>query len=513
MKIKEIVFEAKRIPRKKGQKANSKKHSDLYTDENPKGTIHGLGFKDEATARSSVAKIRKSGRSHAHKIQAAVAMEQRAKAAGKAGPASIYRKYINSMKKKTKAKNEAAGVGIVTKQNATKDVPVGGEYMNVKKLGLGKGKPKKIKESVIREAEARIQHAEDLVFFDGSRGAKRALGELKQLASGGENVTIKWDGSPAVIFGRNDNGEFIFTDKSGFSAKGYDGKAKSGDDVEKMFMARPGAQKNPEGYKALAGKMKSAYSTFESAVPTSFKGYFKGDLLYFNTPVEKNGQFIFKPNIVQYAVPTDSNLGKKIAQSDVGVVIHRLMDEEGRESTLKDFDIFQGSKLLVIPPITIEQAPQVDDTSVRRLEALVSKNAGLIDDFLNDQKLREMKLTDLPKILYAYLNSKVDSGLQDLGKGFMGWLQSSNVSAPKQAKIAEYVKANIRTFGAIWQTVEGIMNVKNNIIDQLDNQKGTVSATINGKPGGEGYVLQHPAGDIKLVNRSGFSAANRAVER
>ena len=38
---------------------------------------------------------------------------------------------------------EAAGVGIVTKQNATADVPVGGEYMNVKKLGLGKGKPKK----------------------------------------------------------------------------------------------------------------------------------------------------------------------------------------------------------------------------------------------------------------------------------------------------------------------------------------------------------------------------------
>ena len=100
------ISEGKRIPRKKGQKAKSKKHSDLYTDEDPKGTIHGLGFKDEATARSSVAKIRKSGRSHAHKIQAAVAMEQRARAAGKSGPAAIYRKYINSMKKKTKAKNK-----------------------------------------------------------------------------------------------------------------------------------------------------------------------------------------------------------------------------------------------------------------------------------------------------------------------------------------------------------------------------------------------------------------------
>lgn len=105
MKILEIT-EGKRIPRKKGQPAGSKKHSDLYTDENPKGTIHGLGFKDEASARASVSKIRRSGRSHAHKIQAAVAMEQRAKAAGKAAAAAVYRRYINRMKKRTKAMNK-----------------------------------------------------------------------------------------------------------------------------------------------------------------------------------------------------------------------------------------------------------------------------------------------------------------------------------------------------------------------------------------------------------------------
>jgi len=104
--VNEALSEGKRIPRKKGQKAKSKKHSDLYTDEDPKGTIQGLGFKDDATARASVTKIRKSSKTHAHKIQAAVAMEQRAKAAGKTGPAAIYRKYINSMKKKTKAKNK-----------------------------------------------------------------------------------------------------------------------------------------------------------------------------------------------------------------------------------------------------------------------------------------------------------------------------------------------------------------------------------------------------------------------
>ena len=97
-----------RIPRKKGQPANSKKHSDLYTDENPKGTIHGLGFKNVATAKASVSKIRNSSRSHAHKIQAAVAMEQRAREMGKTSEAAVYRKYINSMKKKTKKMNEAA---------------------------------------------------------------------------------------------------------------------------------------------------------------------------------------------------------------------------------------------------------------------------------------------------------------------------------------------------------------------------------------------------------------------
>ena len=93
-----------RIPRKKGQPAKSDKHSDLYTDEDPKDTIQGLGFKDVKTAEASVNKIKKSGRTHAHKIQAAVAMEQRAKAAGKTTAAGVYRKFINEMKEKTQEK-------------------------------------------------------------------------------------------------------------------------------------------------------------------------------------------------------------------------------------------------------------------------------------------------------------------------------------------------------------------------------------------------------------------------
>ena len=92
----------RRVPRKKGQPAKSKKHSDLYTDENPKGTIHGLKFATVRDAEASVRRIRASGKTHAHKTQAAIAMEQRARAAGKAAPAAVYRKFIEAQKRKTK---------------------------------------------------------------------------------------------------------------------------------------------------------------------------------------------------------------------------------------------------------------------------------------------------------------------------------------------------------------------------------------------------------------------------
>jgi len=95
---------APRIPRRKGQRANSKKHSDLYTDENPKGTIKKLKFATVKDARSSVARIRRSGKSHAHKTQAAIAMEQRARVAGKPSAARVYRAFINQQKKITAKK-------------------------------------------------------------------------------------------------------------------------------------------------------------------------------------------------------------------------------------------------------------------------------------------------------------------------------------------------------------------------------------------------------------------------
>ena len=106
LSFKQFVEKNARIPRKKGQPAGSKKHSDLYTDENPKGTIHGLKFATVKDAEASVKKIENSGKQHAHKIQAAIAMEQRARVMGKTAEAAVYRRYIEKMKKITKQRQK-----------------------------------------------------------------------------------------------------------------------------------------------------------------------------------------------------------------------------------------------------------------------------------------------------------------------------------------------------------------------------------------------------------------------
>ena len=367
----------------------------------------------------------------------------------------------------------------------------------------------------LKEAEARIQHAEDIVFWEGSRGAIRALESLKSLEQGKHtDVTIKWDGSPAIIFGRDENGEFILTDKSGFGAKGYDGKSKSGEELEQMFLNRSGGKnrENP-GYVAFAGNMRSIFDLYERATPKDFRGFLKGDLLYYNTPPVKDNNYVFKPNLVEYAVDVDSDLGKRIGQSKSGVVVHRFVDENGNESAVPQGIDFQGNDVLIFPSVTVERAPEIDDEDINQLKAVVSKNAGDIDRLLDKAALTELKISDFAQVLYTYTNSKVDTGMENLGADFFDWMANSKLSANKQKNIAAHIQNNQAGFDAIWQVVSGIMQIKDKVIAQFDAHDATVKSSINGQGGGEGYVLAHPQGDIKLVPRETFTKANRAVQR
>ena len=100
-----------------------------------------------------------------------------------------------------------------------------------------------------------------------------------------------------------------------------------------------------------------------------------------------------------------------------------------------------------------------------------------------------------------------------LGKDFFNWLSTSSVSAVKQQRMFNHIQEQQAGWLALWKIVNSLMQLKNNVIQQFDDYDTDIKANIGASKGGEGYVLTHPDGDIKFVNRAGFSAANRANQR
>ena len=351
-----------------------------------------------------------------------------------------------------------------------------------------------------------LQHAEDLVIVDGSKGAMRALEQLASMADNVGDVTIKWDGSPAIYFGRDESGAFILTDKSGFLAKGYEGKVKSKDALQSMLLGR-GKEAPDENRKQFAGAMGSLWDRFEKIVDPGFRGYLFGDMLYFTQPKKNNqNEFQFTPNTVTYDIPAESDLGARIAKSTAGVVVHHYKSLDGDEKSISGpvKGINPTGEVLVLGPVTVTQTPDVDSNNVDAAKGYVQSNAAAIDSLLDDAKLAANKMSDFKNILYKFVNQQVKTrDLSNLDSKFDAWMKSSGVSAPKQAKIEELRKTQGKGFVAVFSTLEQIMQIKDSIIDHLD-MTSPIKQSIGGKPGGEGYVK----GDIKLVPRSKFTAAN-----
>jgi hypothetical protein len=96
--------------------------------------------------------------------------------------------------------------------------------------------------SLNEDKDPRIPYVEDLVFKTGLKGLRQALDIIKQSAENSRKyVSIKWDGSPALIFGRKPNGEFVLTDKSGATAAGYDGLATNPGMIKDIMQRRDAA--------------------------------------------------------------------------------------------------------------------------------------------------------------------------------------------------------------------------------------------------------------------------------
>jgi hypothetical protein len=353
---------------------------------------------------------------------------------------------------------------------------------------------------IMEAANPRIEHIEDLVFERGSQGIREALAIVAQAAENtARTVTVKWDGKPAIIFGRKPTGEFVLTDKSGFTAKGYDGLATSPEHIARIMGQRSGER----------GELIAIYSKLfpllRAATPENFRGYILGDLLYTETPPEVAGAYVFRPNFVEYKIPAASRLGQRIEASEVGVAVHTRYAEPGAPA-----EAIRSVRLEPVPGLLLVE-PSVNDIKniepnarlAKELAQLVRAKGVAIDGLFNPAELRAAGITDLPQLCKRYINSRITTDYTDLLPGFGAWLRN-NVTPRKFSNIVEYLqspRSNTDGIVAAFTAFLGLHDLKSDLLAQLDRQQ----------PGQEGWVLATDAGRAKLVNRFGFSAGNRAL--
>ena len=381
---------------------------------------------------------------------------------------------------------------------------------------VNQGMEKLIENTEVQGGKAKgIEHIEDLVFRKGTAGIKEALAVIEHLKDNTKtSVTVKWDGKPAVVFGREPNGTFVLTDVAGFGAVGYNGMFTSPRQITQHLSNRD-AEAKAQGKSAnrvaqLAPIYQTLWPMLEAATPKDFKGYIQGDLLYISTPPEVTGAFVFKPNTVEYNIPASSKLGQEIASSHVGIAIHTYYKEQGAgKEPLGKVNLNSVPGLLLIEPIAPQENVRPTDSNlVKQLKSLVSASGNSINTLFNPAELRQLQISDLPRLCVDYINSLVKDDTvanfdpSTLLPGFGKWLQTK-VTPRKYNNIVEYLqspRSNMEGMSAAFTAFVLLHNIKMDMLQQLDRQH----------PGQEGWVIAHPGGITKFVNRFDFSRANAA---
>jgi hypothetical protein len=364
---------------------------------------------------------------------------------------------------------------------------------------------------MIAEAEAAgvggrakgIEHLEDLVFRRGTAGVKQALEIVKHATEApAKTTTAKWDGKPAVIFGRKPStGEFVLTDGSGFEAKGYDGLATSPQMMADIQSRRSGDRTE------LIQLYAQLFPVLEAALPANFRGYVKGDLLYMDTPPDISGNYVFRPNTIEYKIPVRSALGQRIGASKIGVAIHSMYSDVGEpRQPLRGVSFAPVPGLMLEKPATPSQL-QTETNAEKQLKQIVKTHGSDIDTLFNPAELRANKITDLAKLAVDFINTKVGAPLNPatLLPEFGDWLQT-RVTPQKFRNIVEYLQSptsNTDALAAAFTAFVLLHDLKMHLKRQADLEH----------PGQEGWVMSTPAGYAKLVGRfdsEAFAAQNRA---
>ena len=387
-----------------------------------------------------------------------------------------------------------------------------------------------------------LEHIEDEIInfgVDGGRAAINFLRSLRDMLAGGARssvrMTVKWDGAPAIFTGIDpSDGKFFVAKKSVFNIN------------PKLYKTNAEIDADLSG--ALNSKFKIALAEFPKL---GIKNVLQGDLMYTDDietdTIDGVKYYTFQPNTIVYAVPVDSDLGKTMNKSKIGIVFHTTYEGKELQSMKAKFGA-DTSKLKKTSSVWLDDATYKDVSGTATFNAketesvtAVLSNVGKTFQKINAPMLRSfLKLQDgmtgnlVGASLKTFNNTKVRQGQKvtnpkkhaidyasHVQKHFDKMMDKVKTPAAKnkyQKQQREYVREfrkHASNLGNVILFQNLMIDAKMQIVKKLNSVKGltdTFIRTANGYKvtNPEGYVaIDRVKGNaVKLVDRMEFSYNN-----
>ena len=387
-----------------------------------------------------------------------------------------------------------------------------------------------------------LEHLEDEIInygVSGGRAAINFLQSLRDMLSGSSrssiNMTVKWDGAPAIFAGIDpEDGKFFVAKKSVFNVN------------PKLYKTNEEIDNDLSGN--LNSKFKIALKEFSKL---GIKGVLQGDLMFTDdierTTIEGVVYYTFQPNTIVYAVPVDSDLGRVINKSKIGVVWHTTYTGNSLPDMKASFGV-NISGLNKTSSVWMDDATYKDvsgratftEKERDAVTAVLSQtgktflriNAPMLKKFLNLQNSLTGTLAGAS--LKTYNNSKVRAGEiiknpKQHATGYVKWVEMSVQkqidkvkSVAGKEKYKKIQKEYIREFSKHSNNLVQVITFQNLLVDakmqivkKLNSVKGLTDTFIKTSNGfkvtnPEGYVAIDRVGGkaVKLVDRMEFSFNN-----
>ena len=394
-----------------------------------------------------------------------------------------------------------------------------------------------------KEKNTHLEHVEDDIINRGSKGGENAINFLKSIrnmlaGSSGKkvNMSVKWDGAPAIICGINpENGQFFVGTKSVFNV------------TPKINYTSSDIRRNHSG--ELANKLNIALRELKKL---NISGILQGDFLFSKSDlktakIDGEDMITFTPNTITYAVPVDSDIGKKINRARMGIVFHTSYSGKTMKSLTAGFGTVSGKS--GISSVFLADAAYKDvsgsakltsselsqfDARIRMAEGSLIKAGPMLDEMAKSSS----DALSVGFRLKAFFNhfirntqgnmAKVKT-LVDMFREYYQSILQAEIDAKKtdsaKQKYRDILNTNLRFIDrnkqALYFAIAShvtLQNAKNYLVGKLSEIQsiGHFLRTPNGYKvtAPEGFVaVDRVAGAVKLVDRLEFSRANFTAEK